>query len=79
MSASLDIIECTDPEYFERLEGGGRPHAVYAPVSKAEDQRAAGMLTTALNDCVLERRQFSSIATRTPLGQHAQEQQWEAA
>lgn len=33
-TASHDILEATDPEYAERLEEGGRPHAVYAPVPK---------------------------------------------
>lgn len=82
MTASHDILEATDPSFTEWLEEGS--HALCARVSKAEDPRAAGMLTTALIDCILEGREHSPLgawreAYARNLAGRAQEQFQEAA
>lgn len=68
-----------DPAYEEwRHES---THALCARVSKAEDSRAAGMLTTALIDCILEGREHSPLGAwrARNLAGRGREQQREAA
>lgn len=48
-----------DPAFEEWLEESSP--ALCARISKAEDPRAAGMLTAALIDCILEGREHSPL------------------